>query len=369
MRPVRVLIIDDSAVGRRVLSDILAASTDIEVIGTAATGQIGLSKIPTTLPDIVTLDVEMPEWDGLRTLQEIKSLYPKLPVLMCSSTTQSGASITLEALAYGAEDCIAKPSSLHTQDSQTQFREELIAKVKIIGSKSHSASPCSVATPPPKIRPSLAPAQKNEGVDILAIGSSTGGPCALTTVLSALPGNLNVPIVIAQHMPPVFTKLLADRTSELTQFPVFEGAQGQPLSPNSAWIAPGDYHMQVVRQGIGQPTLTLNQAPRIHGVRPAVDLLFESVVQIYGSRVLAVVLTGMGQDGLIGCEQVRKAGGQVIVQDEATSVVWGMPGAVAKAGLADAILPINEIANEITRRILSTAVARNSAPASFVSQR
>lgn len=350
MRKIRVLVVDDSVVVRRILSTMLSSDPSIEVAATASGGQIALARIAEVHPDIVTLDVEMPEWDGLTSLAEIRARHPELPVIMCSTLTTRGATTALDALALGATDCIAKPTSLGGASSPDGgFRAELLAKVKGICARVlASATPARTAPPAPVAppRPRLVP---NLGVDIVAIGSSTGGPQALTALLSALPP-LTVPVVVAQHMPPVFTGLFAKRLDQATHHAVAESSGDEAPTPGSVWIAPGDFHMVTRRVG-AEVRLALHQAPPVNSCRPSVDVLFDSLLEPYGGRVLAVVLTGMGSDGLHGSRHIREAGGQVIVQDEATSVVWGMPGRVAEAGLADAILPLAALPAEIVRRV------------------
>ncbi|MGD0676457.1 MAG: chemotaxis response regulator protein-glutamate methylesterase [Polyangiaceae bacterium] len=351
MPKIRVLVVDDSVVVRRLISDALAADANCEVVGTAANGKIALAKISQVNPDIVTLDIEMPEMDGLTTLAEIRKTHPRLPVIMFSTISERAASATLQALTLGATDYVTKPSGGNIAASLERVREQLIPKVRWFG----AAAGVAVAAPPrpgpsptagaTKVRTAAAP-----HVEILAIGCSTGGPNALTSMLEGLSPTLAVPAVIVQHMPPVFTRLLAERLRAHTRLCVNEAKGGESLLPGEIWIAPGDYHMIVRREGTSR-RIALVQSPHENSCRPAVDVLFRSVVECYGGHTLAVVLTGMGQDGLRGCEYVREAGGQVIVQDEATSVVWGMPGFVANAGLAEAVLPLGEVAGEILRRV------------------
>jgi two-component system chemotaxis response regulator CheB len=347
MPKIRVLVVDDSVVVRRLVTDVLGADPSCEVVGTAANGKIALAKIPQVNPDVITLDVEMPEMDGLETLAEIRKLYPRLPVIMFSTLTERGAAATLKALTLGATDYVTKPSGGSVAESLEQMRENLLVKVRVLGGQvvgpSKPAAPRALIAQPPRVS---APPH----VDVLAIGCSTGGPNALTAILEMLAPPLAVPVVIVQHMPPVFTRLLADRLRAHTNLQVKEAQGGEALAPGDVWIAPGDYHMVVRRVGATRRT-ALAQTPHENSCRPAVDVLFRSVVECYGGHTLAVVLTGMGQDGLRGCQHVREAGGQIVVQDEATSVVWGMPGFIANAGLADAVLPLRDIAAEISRRI------------------
>jgi two-component system chemotaxis response regulator CheB len=339
---IRVLIVDDAVVVRRMLSDELAADPALEIAGVAANGRIALAKLPQVNPDLVILDVEMPELDGLATLREIRKSCPKLPVIMFSALTERGAAATLDALALGATDYFAKPAG-GMEASLRVIRDELIPSIKALCGK----SPVQLVAQPDKSLPDQAPTGL---VNIVAIGTSTGGPNALSEMIAALPADLPVPLVIVQHMPPMFTRLLAERLSAQSAVKVEEGRSGGMLRPAHAWIAPGDFHMVVAREA-NQTRIVLNQDPPENSCRPAADVLFRSVAQSFGASALAVVLTGMGQDGLRGSEAIRVAGGQVLVQDEPTSVVWGMPGFVARAGLANRILPLGLIASEVVRRV------------------
>jgi len=347
MPKLRVLIVDDAVVVRRILTDAMSAEADLEVF-TAANGRIALAKLQQVNPDIVTLDMEMPEMDGLTALKELRKTYPKLPVIMFSTLTERGAGATLDALAAGANDYVTKPANVGSVAIAIQrIREELIPKIRALcGRATHSTTGTTVAA-----RRIVARAPKSaEPIEVVAIGVSTGGPNALSVVLPMLPREFPVPIVIVQHMPPVFTKLLAERLKAQSAIGVAEGAAGMAVGAGKAIIAPGGMHM-VVERKMGRVTVEVNMEPPLNSCRPSVDALFNSVVSVYGGRTLLVVMTGMGNDGLRGCELGREAGAQVVVQDEATSVVWGMPGYVARANLADAILPLNEIAGEIVRRV------------------
>lgn len=350
MPKIRVLVVDDAVVIRRTLSDVLGSDPDLEVVGTAANGRIALSKIRQLKPDLVTLDVEMPEMDGLEALAEIRKDYPKLPVIMFSSLTARGASVTLDALAGGANDYVTKPANANSKGAAEQsVRDELIPKIKVFCSKSIGINRDPLPTPS-KASDVASRSQPSQRVDIVAIGVSTGGPNALEEIIPALPADFPVAIAIVQHMPPIFTNTLAQRLSALSRIPVYEGAPGDIVRHGGVWIAPGGYHMHLTRK-IAAVHIETDQSPPENSCRPSADVLFRSVAKLYGPRALAVVLTGMGEDGLSGCQLIREAGGQVIVQDEASSVVWGMPGRVAMAGLADRVLPLERIAAEIVRRV------------------
>jgi two-component system, chemotaxis family, protein-glutamate methylesterase/glutaminase len=343
MRKIRVLIVDDSVVMRRILINLLNSESGIEVVGFAPNGRVALTRLAETNPDIVTLDLEMPEMNGMDTLSQIRKTRPHLPVIIVSAISPQEVAAALDALSRGANEYVVKPGANGQKDAERLFRDELISKIKAL-----------CPDPEQKEQPSLLPVKKLstpvERIDVLAIGVSTGGPNALHAVLSQIPANLPVPIVVVQHMPPLFTKFLAERLSSKCAMPVREAMPGKRLEPGHVWLAPGDYHMIVKRQG-SLIQLDTNQAPPENACRPSVDVLFKSVAEVYGVHVLAVIMTGMGNDGLRGCEWIRAAGGQVLAQDEATSVVWGMPGAVAKAGLADRVLPLDQLSKEILRRI------------------
>jgi two-component system chemotaxis response regulator CheB len=343
MPPIRLLVVDDSVVVRKLLCEALNCSPEIQVAGTASSGAIALAKIPQLNPDVITLDIEMPGLNGIQTLTEIRKLYPKLPVIMFSTLTERGAAVTLEALSLGASDYVTKPSNSESlAKAMEQVQQELTAKILSLARRT-SAAPWSGARPAAR-RPG------GQRVDILAIGASTGGPSALAEVIPQLPEDFPVPVVIVQHMPPLFTRLLAERLNSQSALSVREGEAGAKLAPGWVWIAPGNYHMSVKR--IGTNTfLDLDQNPAENSCRPAVDVLFRSVAQSYGPHVLGVVMTGMGSDGARGARHIHEVGGEVLIQDEASSVVWGMPGAVAAAGTASQICALQEISPEVVRRV------------------
>ncbi len=365
MRKIRILIVDDAVVIRRLLTDELSKDAHLEVVGAAANGRIALAKIPQLNPDLVTLDIEMPEMNGLEALAAIRKQYPFLPVIMFSTLTERGASETLEALSLGASDYVTKPANVGSVGLAMQLiRQELVPKIKAFCGKAAgidhpllAAPKPSAATSPPQQRARVKPPSQ---VEIVAIGVSTGGPNALAAIFPTFPADLPVPIVIVQHMPPVFTKILAERLEHCSSLRVREGQPGDTLQPGCAWVAPGGYHMIVERNGTSVQLKT-HQGPPENSCRPAVDVLFRSVANVYGGETLAVVLTGMGQDGLRGCEPIHEAGGQILAQDEESSIVWGMPGFVANSGLADKVLPQDHIGVEITRRVMQGRRAKASA--------
>jgi two-component system chemotaxis response regulator CheB len=366
MRKIRVLIADDAVVVRRMLGDILASDPALEVAGAAANGRIALAKIPQVNPDVVILDVEMPEMDGLETLKVLRQTYPFLPVIMFSTLTQRGATATLDALSLGANDYVTKPANVGSaHQAIEQIRAELIPKIKMFCAKAAGLDFALVARPTRLAASSsktlAAPVRRPGKVDIVAIGVSTGGPNALAELVPEFPADFSVPIVIVQHMPPVFTKLLAERLEAKSHIKVDEGAPGQAVEAGHAFIAPGNYHMTVQREE-GSVRIQTNQEPPENSCRPAADVLFRSVAETYGVGALGVVMTGMGQDGLRGSERIREAGGEVFVQDEPTSVVWGMPGFVANAGLADKILPLQQLGSEIIRKVRLGRASTGPAP-------
>lgn len=369
MRRIRVMIVDDVAIVRRLVADALAVDPELQVVGMAANGREALAKIPSLAPDLIVLDYEMPEMDGLETLRELKRTGSRARVVLFSTYTRHGAKATLDALWLGADDYATKVSASDLVAASRCVQTELIPKIKALCSEDAPAPPVAAPTaaaepivpagPPPVVRArealtGKAPARSATPgrAEIIAVGASTGGPRALATLLERLPRDLAAPIVIVQHMPPLFTRSLAERLDGGTPLRCAEGEDGAVLEPGTVWIAPGNWHMTVAREG-SAAVLRLTGEPPENSCRPAADPLFRSVADVYGAGALAVVLTGMGQDGLRGAERIKQRGGAVLVQDEASSVVWGMPGAVAKAGLADRVLPVRDIAAEIARRVAS----------------
>lgn len=358
MPKIRVLVVDDTVVMRRMISEVVGRDPHLEVVGVAANGRIALQKIPQVNPDILTLDVEMPELDGLATLRELRKTHPRLPVIMFSSLTQRGAESTLDALSAGANDYITKPANVASFDESIERLEgELIPRIKAhcrhllrpVTETATQAQPSVPVIVAPAPRPP-GPRRSFRTVEILCLGTSTGGPNALADLFQALrPRVLPVPIVIVQHMPPLFTKMLAERLTKTSGIPFFEGAEGQLVETGKAYIAPGGRHMALRRDG-GRVRLHLHDDPPENSCRPAVDVLFRSVTELYGAGTLGVVMTGMGQDGLRGSQAIHEAGGSILAQDEATSVVWGMPGAIANAGLAEAVVPLPRLAESIWQK-------------------
>lgn len=354
MSAIRVLIVDDSVVVRRWMTEFLASDPAIEVVGSAANASIALQRIAQSVPDIVLLDVEMPGMDGIEAVRQIRASWPKLPVVMCSALTERGAETTLRALEAGASDAIAKPSSSGLGGSA--FGAELIAKVKALGARPVIA--------PSRAAPVFSPVRGRAPVTALAIGCSTGGPNALSTLFSAFPSDLAVPIFVVQHMPPLFTKILADRLTANSKIKVVEAAGGEIAEPGHAYVAPGNFHMVAVREGTNV-RLVLNQDPQENSCRPAVDVLFRSLARVYGNGVLATVLTGMGQDGARGAQDIHDAGGTIIVQDAATCVVPSMPRAVVDRGIAAGEYPIDRLGLELVLRARRGASGASLRPAAL----
>lgn len=339
MSKIKVMVIDDSALMRRIINGFLAKDPELEVVGSISNAVYALNMIERLNPDIITLDIEMPGMDGLTALTELRKKHPRLPVIMCSSLTLNGAETTLEALSRGANDYVTKPSSSGSlEESFGQMSSELIYKIKwLTQSAVNKLSVNNVISP---LRFPLS--QRSEAIDIVAVGVSTGGPNALSYFLSKIPANFPIPMVIVQHMPPVFTKILADNLSKKTLLPVKEAEDGDIVIPGRILLAPGNYHMTLVSEKL-RTVVRLNQEPQENFCRPAVDVLFRSVAKIYKKNTLAVVMTGMGHDGLLGCQKIKEAGGLVFIQDQASSVVWGMPGAIYKEKLMDAMYSLNDL--------------------------
>jgi two-component system chemotaxis response regulator CheB len=360
--PIRVLVVDDSSVVRQIVTEVLSQEPDLEVAGTAANGRIALDKVRRLRPDVVTLDVEMPELDGLATLKVIRREYPALPVIMFSTVTKRGAVATVDALGLGASDYATKPTNVADfHAALDHIRADLIGKIKALGARGgrvprarrprrEKPAKQPAKGPADSLALSPAPSSPEVRVDAVVVGASTGGPNALAQLLRELPGDFPVPLLVVQHMPPLFTRYLANRLDTQNRVAVMEGEQARLIEPGTVWIAPGGRHMTVYRDSLAT-RISLSDDPPEGGCRPAVNALFRSAASVYGAGVLAVVLTGMGQDGMVGTEWVRKVGGAVLVQDPASSVVWSMPGAVAHAGLADAMLPLDDLAGEIRRRV------------------
>jgi len=347
------MIVDDSAVIRGLTTRWLEADPAVKVVASVSGGELALNALPRNQPDVVVLDIEMPGMDGMTLLPKLLEVEPSLKIIMSSTLTQQNASISLKALASGAADYIAKPSSRAEMHQTTDFRRALISKVKALGAARRGSKPSS---PTPR---AMAVAAAGNGTitlrrpglvvpHALAIGSSTGGPKALFALFESLKNSIRLPIFITQHMPPMFTTILADNIRRVSGAPCTEGVDGEEVEGGHIYVAPGDHHMTVVNDG-GAKYIRLNQDPPEHYCRPSVNPMFRSLAAAFSGQTLGVVLTGMGSDGLAGGRILVQAGGTVIAQDEATSVVWGMPGAVAQDGVCSAVLPLEEIGPAISR--------------------
>jgi two-component system chemotaxis response regulator CheB len=442
---ISVLVVDDSVVVRRLITDALADDPAITVIGTAPNGRVALQKIDQLKPDLVTLDVEMPVLDGIGTLRELRKTHQRLPVIMFSTLTAAGAAATVEALTAGASDYVTKPANVGSvAESIRSVREQLVPRIHALAGRTRGSGQAATgaarvppsfigrpgtvqppaggagrpSAPPPSARatapaptrpaigrpvppapavtpptapgaaarltpsagrmgsggagtaatgpttthpgpPAAARAPAGTGrVEVIAIGCSTGGPDALARVVKMLPGGLPVPVLVVQHMPPVFTRMFAERLDRASALRVVEATADMTLEAGTIYIAPGDYHLEVARRGTVVAT-SLSTGPPENFCRPAVDVLFRSVNRTYGRGAIAVVLTGMGHDGRGGCAELARSGAEIVAQDEATSVVWGMPGSVVSAGLATAVLPLDEISTYVLARVNSGRVARS----------
>ncbi len=375
----RVLIADDSSVTRRIVSEALSREADLQIVGAAQDGEEAIAFFKAQNPDIVLLDVDMPNVNGIEALKIIRKLNDSVPVVMFSTLTVKGGEATLDALAAGATDYVAKPTGVgHMDKAMAYLKQEVIPKIRMWGSRyktrKEKSAQVSTTTKPVTAAPSalsaasgargsssftigakpaatVQPTRRRSGpINVLTIGASTGGPNALAELIGLLPGDIGVPVLIVQHMPPVFTQLLAERLDRSSRLTVKEGFDGAVVRPGEVWVAPGDFHMVVTREGT-ETILRTNKGSAENSCRPAVDVLFRSVAEVYGASALAVVLTGMGKDGTAGCRILSNLGAGILVQDEASSVVWGMPRAVQEAGLAEAVLNLKDLASAIMTRI------------------
>ena len=355
MAKLRVLVVGDSVVLRRVLVRELSRDSGIEIIGTAPNARLALAKIAQATPDLVTLDIEMPDLDGLKTLAELRKSYPCLPIIVFSAFSEFGL-LQHKGFGFDAVDYVPKPTAGSEKNATLKaIRENLLPRIKEHVSRERSldqnppdseAGSASFASPviPVKEIPDAV-------IEIVVIGVSTGGPDALAELLPSFPEGFPVPILIVQHITPAFTELLARRLSSRSRIRVLEATSGELLRPAHAWLAPGGLHM-VVEDASGGPRIRTEKGPPENSCRPSVDVLFRSAARIYGSRVLAVMMTGMGQDGFEGCKHIHRAGGRILVQDESSSVVWGMPRFVTQAGLFDRVVPLRELGPEIIRLVM-----------------
>ena len=340
--PYRVMVVDDSAVIRGLLTRALEAEGDIAVVASAGNGRFALDALERHHVELVLLDVAMPVMDGLAALPLMLKARPDLKIIIVSSLTRSGAVVTMKALAAGAADYVTKPTSSALAAGDA-FRRELTAKVKALceAQRGHGATPAIAPAASPSASLTLRPLP-SEPPQAIAIGASTGGPVALYRIVGALREGLRQPLFVTQHMPETFTAIFAGHLARASLLPAAEGVDGEPITGGRIYVAPGEHHMQVERGGEG-PIIRLSKGPAENYCRPSVDPMLRSLSEVYGSGLLAIILTGMGRDGLAGAHAVVATGGTVLAQNQATSIVWGMPGAVASAGLASALLPVDEI--------------------------
>jgi two-component system, chemotaxis family, protein-glutamate methylesterase/glutaminase len=359
--PYRVMVVDDSAVIRGIVTRWLEADPSISVVASCANGVQALRMAPDRHCEVIVLDIEMPEMDGITALPKLIKALPGVQVVMSSTLTRRNADISMRALAMGAADYVTKPETLRGATAADDFRRELVEKVKALAIARRNRERRALA-PEPLARgvravglPEIKPAGQSFALRhmppidpaVLAIGSSTGGPQALMEVMRTLGPSLSVPVVITQHMPETFTAILAEHLAQVSRRPCAEGRTGDVVKPGSIFVAPGGRHMELVQDRNGVVSIALNDGPPENFCKPSVDPLFRSAAQIYGKRALALVLTGMGHDGREGGRAIVQTDGVVVGQDEATSVVWGMPGAVAMAGLCSAVWPLDKIGLEI----------------------
>ena len=368
---IRVMVVDDSALVRKIATDILSADPEITVAATAANAEFAIAKLDRERPDVITLDLEMPGMGGLEAIRRIMSVRPT-PIIVMSAHAQKGADFTLQALEAGAVDFVLKPSN-SLSGGIPAIARELTEKVRD-AARIVMAPPTSLSIPheaqaeaalaeaeraATPSAPVAAPPFDGEGCDLVAIGTSTGGPVALKMVLTQLPGDFPVGIVVVQHMPPVFTKAFADRLDSVCAMRVKEAESGDPILPGRVLIAPGNWHITVTRFGV-EPKVALNQSDPVNGHRPSVDVLMRSVAREYGSRAVGVIMTGMGKDGAEGLRELYARGGRVIAQDKNTSVIYGMNKEVVQNGNAHEVVPVDQIAFRLRAHARGGSAARSA---------
>lgn len=352
---IRVMVVDDSVVVRGLIVRALETDPSIEIVGSVGNGQLAVERLQRHPADVVVLDIEMPVMDGLTALPKLLAIDRRLKVLMASTLTLRNAEISMTAMQLGAADYIPKPSAVRDISGGDEFKRSLVEKVLTLGqarlAQERRAPVTSAAAPKVPSLLSGPVVLRRPGTvrpEVLAIGSSTGGPPALLKLLAALKNKIKLPVLLTQHMPATFTKILAQHIVKTTEWPASEAEDGMAVEAGHVYVAPGDYHM-CVEKSAGGAVLRLNQEAPENFCRPAVDVMLRSVAQVYGAKSLVVILTGMGSDGLVGARPIVEAGGTVISQDEETSVVWGMPGVVAKGGLCSAVLPLDDLAPAVQR--------------------
>lgn len=370
--PYRIMLVDDSAVIRGLYTKVISADPDIEIVASVGDGEMALRALERNDVEVAVLDIEMPRMDGLTALPKLLKINPNLQIIMSSTLTLKNADISLRAMQAGAKDYIPKPTTTGALVSAEDFKRELVLKIKVLGAArrklgggkapkvsqparfSADRRPAAAVKPAAERRIVLRPDTSRQQPEAIAIGSSTGGPQALMKVLGNLRRDLPQPIFITQHMPATFTPILAEHLSRASGWDCREGKDGEVVTSHRIYLAPGNYHMVVEAEG-GRKMIRLNQNPPENFCRPSVDPMLRSLAKAYGSRLLVLILTGMGKDGQAGSEMAVQAGGAVAAQDEESSVVWGMPGAVATAGLCSAVLPLERMSAYLYERALRSA--------------
>jgi two-component system, chemotaxis family, protein-glutamate methylesterase/glutaminase len=361
--PIRILVVDDSVVYRKIVKDVLTGMDGVEVVGVAANGKIAMQRIEQCQPDLLTLDLEMPEMDGLEVLRQLKNIGDDVRAIMLSGANTQDAKSTMTALELGAFDFVAKPTSGSAEENVEMLRHNLCNKIQAFASARHihalmhnavRGSSATVETSPGRQRPHYVPKSIPKGSlvrpEVVAIGISTGGPAALIRMLPRLPVNLSVPVLIVQHMPPVFTNSLATDLNRRCALAVCEASDGQQVVPGHVYIAPGGKQMKIEQEN-EQIVVHITDDPPENSCRPSVDYLFRSVAKVYGGNAIGVIMTGMGSDGTLGCRQMKQQGASIIAQDKDSCVVFGMPRAPVEEGVADVVAPLDSIAAEIVRII------------------
>jgi two-component system, chemotaxis family, protein-glutamate methylesterase/glutaminase len=360
--PYRVMVVDDSAVIRGLLTRALEKDPLVKVVASVGNGEAAIKALDRTDVDVIILDIEMPVMDGLTALPRLLAARPGVKVIMASTLTRKNAEVSLRALQAGAADYLPKPTSTSEMTGADAFRRDLLEKVRALAAAARPTRPASVrreraAAEVPVVRPARPISLRKPSLALprlIAIGSSTGGPQALLEVLRDIAASVKLPILVTQHMPATFTTLLAEHIARATGVPCAEARDGEPVSAGRIYLAPGNYHMVVERAAAGS-VIRLNQDSPENFCRPSVDPMLRSLAAVYGASLLAIILTGMGCDGRKGAGEVVEAGGTIIAQDEATSVVWGMPGAVATSGLCSAVLPLKEIGPSVRKLVMRSA--------------
>ena len=354
---VRVMVVDDSAVARGMLSRVIETDPELQVVAVASDGAMAVESLKKNPVDVIVLDLEMPTMDGMTALPLLLGVNPDVKIIISSNITRQNAELAFKAIHAGAKDYLSKPSTTSEMNSVVAYRRDLIAKIRALAGpkrvprldESSLALPLKrTDTPLPLYQREKKPVvlrplpNRHELPDVIAIGSSTGGPQALFAVLHELPDNFQTPILITQHMPATFTTILAEHIARISKRQCLEASDGMIVEKGKIYVAPGDFHLMVESQGANRVLRIRNTAPE-NFCRPSVDPMLRSMIQVYGAKILTIILTGMGRDGQAGCQKIVEAGGIVVAQDEATSVVWGMPGSVATIGLCSAVIPLPKI--------------------------